>query len=75
LAVRVCMTATSASEAPTIGAMSSAARASASNQVGSGDSSRGLKCPWTPWVAQVVRYWLIRVRVRLGWRPSELPHR
>jgi hypothetical protein len=75
LAVRVCMTATSDWEAPTTGAMSWAARSSASSQVGRGESSSGLKCPCTPWVAQVARYCWMRVWVRLGWRPSEFPHR
>ena len=52
-----------------------AARESSSSHVGRGESLSGLKCPWTAWVDQVWRYWLMRVAVLLGCSPREFPHK
>lgn len=75
LAVSVCIMATSGTCAPTMGAMLSAAFASASTHVGNGDPERGLKWPKTPWLDHVLRCCWRRVTTRRGWGPSELPQR
>lgn len=74
-AVRVCMTAISLGSAPIIGAILLEASLSTSSQMGRGESERGLKCPNTPWVPHVVRYWVRRSEVRLGCSPREFPQR